>query len=47
MGNETLIKVGKFKETLDISNRSWSNPINNGLNLVKIHVNAISKNDVT
>jgi hypothetical protein len=39
MGNETLIKVGKSKKTLNI--------MNNGLNLVKIHANAISKNDIT
>jgi hypothetical protein len=39
MGNEMSIKVCKFKKTLDILNRSWSNPFNNGLNLAKIHVN--------
>jgi hypothetical protein len=43
MGNETLIKVGKSKKTLDI----LSSPINNDLNLAKIYANAISKDDTT
>jgi hypothetical protein len=47
MGNETLIKVGKSKKTLNIMNISWGSPINNGLNLMKIHANAISKDDIT
>jgi len=47
MGNKTLIKVGQSKKTLNISNKSWSNPINNGLNLTRIHANVISKDDVT
>jgi hypothetical protein len=46
LGNETLIKAGKSKKK-DISNKSWSNPIDNGLNLMRIHANAISKDDVT
>ncbi len=46
LGNETSIKVGKSNKTFDISNRSWSSPINNGLNLMRIHSNAILKNDV-
>jgi hypothetical protein len=37
------IKVGKSKKTLDISNKSSNSPINNGLNLIRIHVNVISK----
>jgi len=46
MGNETLIKVGKLNKTLDIMNRSWGTLVDNGLNLMKIHANAISKDDV-
>jgi hypothetical protein len=47
MGNETFIKIDELKKTFDISNRSWSSPINNGLNLTRINVNAFSRNDVT
>jgi hypothetical protein len=47
MCNELLIKVGKPKETLNIPNRSWVNPIHNGLNLMRVHVNAISRNNIT
>jgi hypothetical protein len=47
MGNEMSIKIDKSKKTLDISNKSWSSPINNDLNLMKIHVNVICKYDVT
>ncbi len=47
VGNVMLIKVGKSKKTLDILNKSWNSPINNGLNLARIHVNAISRDDVT
>jgi hypothetical protein len=46
MDNETLIKVGKFNKTLEITNGSWGTLVDNGLNLVRIHVNAISKDDV-
>jgi hypothetical protein len=46
VGNETLIKVSKYKKTLDILNRNWSNIVHYGLNLTQIHVNAISKDDV-
>jgi hypothetical protein len=42
-----LIKVGKFKKTLNIPNRSWNSLINNGLDFTNIHVNAISKDDIT
>jgi hypothetical protein len=28
-------------------NRSWGSPIDDGLNLMKVHVNAISKNNIT
>jgi len=31
LSNETLIKVAKSKKTLEISNRSWNNLVNNGL----------------
>jgi hypothetical protein len=41
------IKVGKSKKTLDILNKRWNSLINNGLNLARIHVNAISRDDVT
>jgi hypothetical protein len=47
VGNKTLIKVSKSKKTLDISNRNWSNLVHYGLNLRQIHVNAISKDDIT
>jgi hypothetical protein len=46
MCNEILIKVDKFKKTLNIMNRSWGNPIHNGLDLRRIHVNAISRNNI-
>jgi hypothetical protein len=46
MCNETLIEVGKSKKTLNITNRNWGSLVNNGLNLAKIHANAISKDDV-
>jgi hypothetical protein len=47
IGNETPIKVSKSKKTLDILNKNWSSPINNGLNLTRIHANVVSKDDVT
>jgi hypothetical protein len=47
VGNETFIKVGKSKKTLDILNKNWSSPINNGLNLARIHGNAIFRYDAT
>jgi hypothetical protein len=47
MGNEMSIKVGKSKKTLNFLKKSYNNPIDNGVNFVKIHVDAISKNDVT
>jgi hypothetical protein len=46
VGNETSIQVGKSKKTLNISNRNKGSPINNGLSLMKVHANAISRNDV-
>jgi hypothetical protein len=46
MCNEALIKDDEFKKTLNIMNRSWGNPIHNGLNLKRIHVNAISRNNI-
>jgi hypothetical protein len=46
VGNETSIKVIKFNKTLDITNRSWGTLVDNGLKLVRIHANAISKDDV-
>jgi hypothetical protein len=47
MGNDTFIKVKKSKKTSGILNKSWSSPINNGLTLMRIHANAISRDDVT
>jgi hypothetical protein len=47
VGNESLIEIDKSKKTLNIINKSWGSPVNNELNLVKIHANAISRNDVT
>jgi len=46
VGNETLIEIGKSKKTLNITNRRWGSVVENGLNLAKIHVNAISRDDV-
>jgi hypothetical protein len=47
MHNEMSIKVGKSKKTLNITNKNWGSPVDNGLNLTRIHANAISKDDVT
>jgi hypothetical protein len=47
VGNETLIEIGKSNKTLNIINKSWGSPIDNGLKLVNIHMNAISRDDVT
>jgi len=47
MHNGLLIEIGELKKTLNIPNRSWGSPIHNGLNLMKIHANAISKNNIT
>jgi hypothetical protein len=41
------IEVGKSKKTLNITNKNWGSPVDNGLNLARIHANAISKDDVT
>jgi hypothetical protein len=46
VGNETSIEIGKSKKTLNITNRSWGSLVDNGLNLAKIHVNAIFRDDV-
>ncbi len=40
VGNEIQENIGHFEQ-------SCSSPINNGLNLTRIHVNAITTNDVT
>ncbi len=47
MRNESLIEFNEPKKTLNISNRSWGSLIHNGLNLMKVHANAISKNNIT
>jgi hypothetical protein len=41
--NETPIEVNKSRKTLNFTNKSWGNPIHNGLDLMRIHVNTISK----
>ncbi len=45
--NELLIKINEPKETLNIPNNNQGNPIHNGLALTKVHMNAISKNNMT
>jgi hypothetical protein len=47
MHNEMSIDVGKSKKTLNIINKNRGSPVDNGLNLARIHANAISKDDVT
>jgi len=47
MGNETSTKVGEYNKTLNIMNKSCTSPIDNGFNLVRIHANATSRNDIT
>jgi hypothetical protein len=44
MCNESSIKIGEPKKTLNILNKSWGSPIHNGLNLMRVHANTISKN---
>jgi hypothetical protein len=46
MCNEMSIEVNISKETLNITNRRWGGPIHSGLNLMDIHANVISKDDV-
>jgi hypothetical protein len=46
MGYEMLIKIGKFKKIMNITNRSSGSLVNNGINLVRIHVNIIFRDDV-
>ncbi len=36
----------KSKKTLNILNRSQGNPINNGMDFMRVHANAISRDDV-
>jgi hypothetical protein len=47
MCNESPIEVGEPNKTLNIMNRSWVSPIHNGLNLTRVHMNAISPNNIT
>ncbi len=47
MCNELSIEIGKPKKMLNILNRSSGSLIHNGLNLIRVHVNAISKNNIT
>jgi hypothetical protein len=42
-----LIEISESKKTLNITNRGWGSLIDNGLNLARIHVNVISKDDIT
>ncbi len=44
--NEMLVEFYKFKKTLNITDISWGNQIHNGLNLVRIHADAIFRVDV-
>jgi hypothetical protein len=46
MCNETPIEINESKKTLNIMNKTYNNEIHNGLDLTKIHLNAISKNNV-
>jgi hypothetical protein len=45
--NESPIKDGEPKKTLNILNRIWGSLIPNSLNLTRVHVNAISRNNIT
>jgi len=45
--NEMLVKISKPKKTLNIMNRSWGNPIHNGLNFARVHVYTIFQIDAT
>jgi hypothetical protein len=47
MCNESSIKIGKAKKMLNISKRSMVSPIHNGLNLIRVHVNAFFRNNIT
>jgi hypothetical protein len=44
--NETPIEVNESKKTLNFTNKSWGNPIHNGLDLMSYDVNVISKNNI-
>jgi hypothetical protein len=46
MCNESPIEIDNPKKTLNILNISWGSPIHNGLNLMKVHMNTISKNNI-
>jgi len=46
MCNEMPIEINKSKKTLNIMNKTYNNVIHKGLGLTKIHVNAISKNNI-
>jgi hypothetical protein len=45
--NESPIEIVEPKKTLNIPNRSWGSPIHNGLKLVKVHANTISRDNIT
>jgi hypothetical protein len=47
MCNETLIRISEPKKTLNNPKKSWGCPIHNGLNLMRVHEKAISKNNIT
>jgi hypothetical protein len=44
---EVLIEVFKSKKALNIMKKSWGNPIHDGLDLERIHVNAISRYNIS
>jgi hypothetical protein len=44
---EMLIEVGKSKKILNIMKKSWGNPIHNGLDFERIHMNAISRYNIS
>jgi hypothetical protein len=44
---EVSIEFFKSKKTLNIMKKRWGNPIHNGLDLERIHVNAISRYNIS
>ena len=45
--DESMIEVRKAEENLNIALRLWEGPINNGLDAVGIHREAVRRNDET
>jgi hypothetical protein len=44
---EVSIEVFKSKKALNIMKKSWGNPIHDGLDLERIHVNVISRYNIS